>query len=665
MKRPRHRLRACVLLLALLIAPLAWGRAGGGHHYSAPSHSAPSHSAPSPHYSPGYGGSGGSSDSGDAWLLFYILSHMTAGEWEALLAVVAVWWLGSRFYQAFLRKPADHAPLRPPPLRDHAVPGFGPGPAVQEQGRMRQLLDAFRARDPGFDETAFLQRASAAFKQIQAAWSKQDMAPARAFISDGVMERFSIGIELQQADGLRNQMSAVNVADARIVEVESDPHFDTLHVRFDANAIDTEVSLRDGHRISGSDQHSRFVEIWSFLRRPGARTSASRPGPIEGYCPSCGAPLNISDAAQCGACKSWVNSGEYDWVLSEITQESEWAVRGSGAAVPGFAELARHDPLLNTQFLEDRASVAFWRWQQALAQQSSRAMRCVATEAYCRGLDADPAARQYSYRDSGVGAVEVLAFEPAEPLDLAHVGVKWSGQQYQAGAAREAPHAEVLRQHVIVLGRRGDASTDTRSGLCSCRCPNCGAPPSSREAAACEYCGTPFNDGSRQWVVTQILPIAQWRRPRAPGGAAALAPPAPPPRLTQALGWTQNLPPPLVLSVMVAAMMADGSIDPAEQRYLDQYARNNHIDPAAVASLVEAARERRLDLPAPKTPQEGRACLEGLIDMSLADGSVGVDELKLILAYAGKAGISKEAVALRIKQKRGPPGQDGFKRSAA
>ena len=663
MKRPRRWLRACVpLLLALLLAaPLAWGRAGGGQHYSAPSHS-----APSSHYST-Y--SGGHSDSGNAWLLFYIASHMTRGEWEALFAVLVLWWLGRWFYRAFLARP-DAVPLRPPPAGPDygapgGMPGFGRGPAVQEQGRMRQLLDGFKTRDPGFDEAAFVQRAAAAFSQIQAAWSSQDMAPARAFISDGVMERFSIGIELQKADGLRNRMSAVNVLDARIVEVESDPHFDTLHVRLDASAVDTDVSLRDGRRVGGSNGPARFVEIWSFLRRPGAKTSAAKPGPIEGYCPSCGAPLNIADAAQCGACKSWVNSGEYDWVLSEITQESEWAVRGSGEAVPGYAELARRDPLLNTQFLEDRASVAFWRWQQALAQQSSRALRCVATEAYCRALDADAAARQYSYRDSGVGAVEVLAFEPAEPLDLAHVGVKWSGQQYQAGAGRDAPHSEVLRQHVIVLGRRGGASTDSRSGLSSCRCPNCGAPPSSREQAACEYCGTPFNDGSRQWVVTQILPIAQWRRPRtqadaaAPPAVAAMAP-----RLTLALGWTQNLPPTLALTVMAAAMTADSSIDPAEQRYLDQYARNNHIDPATVASLVQAGLERRLELPAPQTPQEGRACLEGLIDMSLADGSVGVDELKLILAYAEKAGITKEAVALRIKQKRETFGQDGSRQTA-
>ena len=633
MRRLRYWLLRCapLLLVLLLLSPLAWGRAGGGGHYSGGSHS---------YSSGGYSHSSGQGDSGDLFLLIWFLFRYPQLSVPLVLVFGVLWVLRNRSSRGTLLT-GDRSMSRT----------ISRSLQTQENARMSAAAGRIRERDAAFDEPQFLARASAAFLKIQEAWSRQDMAPARAFISDGVMERFSIQIGMQKTDGIRNDLSAVRVIDAAIVEVESDRHFDTLHVRLRASAVDTEVSLADGRRVGGSGQSEPFTEIWSFLRKPGALT-LQKPGLIEGFCPSCGAPLAIADAAQCGSCKSWVNSGEYDWVLSEITQESEWAVRGSGAAVPGFSALAAQDTTLNTQFLEDRASVAFWRWQLALAQGTSKALLPVATEDFCRSWEADPASRLYRFRNAAVGAVEVRAFEPGEPMNLAHVAVKWSGDQYQAVQGQEQSLGQQLRQHVIILGRNSGVHTDEKAGLSSCRCPSCGAPPSSREDARCGYCGTAFNDGSRQWVVTQIVPIAAWRRPAAlapaaiPATAAAMAP------AELGLGWVQGLSTTEVLAVLVSAMMADGNIDPAEQKYLDRYARNNHVAPEVVSGLIEAARQGHLEIPAPRTPQEARACLDGLIQMSLADGKVDPAELKLILAYAAQAGIDRDKVVQRIKEMR-------------
>jgi len=620
MNRLRYWLRRCapLLLTLLFLAPLAWGRAGGGGSY---------HGGSSSH---GYGYSGGHGDSGDLFLLLWLLFRYPQISIPLLLVVVLFRVLNNRSSRGtFLAGDGRMTRTISRSLQ------------TQETTRMSAATGRIRERDAAFDETQFLARASAAFLKIQESWSKQDMNPARGFVSDGVMERFEIQIGMQRADGIRNDLSGVRVLAASIVEAESDPHFDTLHVRLSAAAVDSEVSLADGRRVSGSGQSEPFTEIWSFLRKPGALT-LQKPGPIEGFCPSCGAPLAINDAAQCGSCKSWVNSGEYDWVLSEITQESEWAVRGSGDAVPGFTGLTRQDPTLNTQFIEDRASVAFWRWQLALSQGNAKALLPVATEDFCKSWEADANARRYRFRHAAVGAVEVRAFEAGEPLNHAHVTIKWSGDMYQADAGLAQGLGLQLRQHVIILGRSATARTAENTGLNSCRCPNCGAPPSSREDARCSYCGTAFNDGSRQWVVTQIMPLAGWRRPETLVASTT----------ELSLGWTQGLSTTEVLAVLVSAMMADGNIDPAEQKYLDRYARNNHVDAATVAGLIEAARQGHLEIPRPSTPQEAAACLDGLIDMSLADGKVDPAELKLILAYAESAGLDRNHVVQRIKEMR-------------
>lgn len=628
--------RYAALLPALFIAASAWGRAGGGEGYS-------TGSSPS-------GDSSGDS-SGDVGFfgelfgelvgdLIYLLIRLVF-EYPVigvpLLLAVVLWgmvqnrrqrgspWLGER---RMTRTIVQHQEAR-------------------SEERRFEALDRIRQRDPGFDRAAFTARASNAFLRIQQAWSAQDMRPARAFISDGVMERFAIQLEMQKARGLRNDMGAVRVTDCSVLDAESDAHFDTLHLRISATATDTKVSLADGRRLAGSGRPEAFAEVWSFLRRPGAKTLA-RPGLIEGCCPSCGAGLDIGDAAQCASCKSWVNSGEYDWVLSEITQTSAWAVRASGAAVPGFAGLAQRDPLLNTQFLEDRASVAFWRWQRALDQRSAKALLPVALPQFCAAWDAEAQSRALRFDEAAVGAVEVKAFESRDELDLAHVAVRWSGTVLQTGAGG----SPVLpREHVFVLARGRQVRTDPNAGLSSCRCPNCGAPPSTRDIAACEYCATPFNDGSRQWVIAQILPGSAWRAPQAqahvPAQPAVQAPPT-----MLSLGWVHSLSRDEVLAVLIRALLADGSIAPAERKYLDRYAALNQVPPGTVDGLIEAARHGQLQIPRAQTPQEALACLDGLIEMSLADGKLDPAELKLILAYADSNGIERHRTELRIKDRR-------------
>jgi len=613
-------LRVCLPALPLLLTcAAAWGRAGGGGGF-------PGDSSPS-------GGLGDDSDGGEFLLDFLLMLAFDYPVVGVPLLVIVV--VGVLMSHNQLRR---GTPWAGEGRMTRVVAG---GVQAMERSRLDAALAAIKARDAAFDPQLFLDRSKAGFLKIQQAWSAQDMRPARPFISDGVMERFSIQLEMQQAQGLRNQMGAVNVLDAQIVEAESDAHFDTLHVRLTASAVDTMVRLADGQPVDGAAGAQTFVEIWSFLRRRGTQ-SLQRQGPIDGFCPSCGAALAISDAAQCSSCKAWINSGQYDWVLCEITQLSAWAVRGGGEAVPGFRELAQHDPSLSTPFLEDRASVAFWRWQRALAQGNAKALLPVATAEFCQTWSVAAQSALYRCRDAAVGAVEVRALQAGETMDLAHVAVRWSGRPDGANGAPQ------LREQVFVLGRRSGVHTDQDAGLSSCRCPNCGAPPSSRDVAACEYCATPFNDGSRNWVVTQILPFSAWQQPE---------PEIPQMRFARlltgaGLGWSQNLSSNEVLAVLVSAMMADGRIDPAERKVLDQYAHNNHIDGASIDSLVEAARQGHVEIPQPQTPQEANACLNGLIEMSLADGCVDPAEVKLILVYAGRAGIDKATVTQRIKQRR-------------
>src|SRR5258708_18258371 len=238
---------------------------------------------------------------------------------------------------------------------------------------------------------------------------------------------------MQGALGYRNQLDAVEIRQARIAAAASDGQFDTIHVEFRAAADDYRVDLESGQRVAADAVPQEFIEYWSFHRRPGAQTLA-KPGSLEGHCPHCGAPLEITDIAQCGSCKSIVNSGQYDWVLAEITQVQEWRVPEVEAAVPGLSDLKAADPAFSAQHVEDRVSVMFWRLPAAGFFGDAAYAAPVTDPRYLSEIaKAVTSPMRRYYQDAAVGKVEgVGARHDAEAaFDRLSVAVRWSGALYE------------------------------------------------------------------------------------------------------------------------------------------------------------------------------------------------------------------------------------------
>jgi hypothetical protein len=515
-------------------------------------------------------------------------------------------------------------------------------------------VGAIQSRDPAFSLDAFTQRVSAAFLAVQDGWSRQDMGPARAFVSDGVMERFAIQLAMQKDEGFRNSMEQVQVLSAQAVELESDPHFDTIHVQFRASAVDSDVALSDGRRRRGSGEPETFEEVWSFLRRPSAKT-LDKPGLIEGACPNCGSPLKGTDAARCASCHSCVNSGAYDWVLSEITQVSEWAVRGSSDQVQGFAAASAADPELSVQFLEDRASVAFWLWQYAQWKDDPSILLGVANDEGCKAASDQWRAGGLVCKDAAVGGVQVLAFERTGGFERAHVNVTWSTDVFKRdGGGLGASMGHALRQHIIVLQRKLGAKTDPKSGFSSLSCPKCGAPASRKEEAACEYCGATLNDGTLSWVVCAMLPASAWQRPLAPAEAAPALEPA---RAGASAAssedsWTWAVSPTDALAVMAMVVASDDASAAGLGPKVADFGAKNGISRERIVSIVAAARSGQIEMPQPKSAAEAQACLRGLVRLSLQNGRLNSGERKALLAFGAKVKLTHEQVHSVFKSEK-------------
>lgn len=371
---------------------------------------------------------------------------------------------------------------------------------------VQRSVEVLKDRDPGITEQGFLAEAAKMVVAVQNAWCSGDMRSARRLVSDGVFNRFTAQIAMNASFGFRNMMAESTIEAPAVAAVERDTHFDTIHVRIVGHARDADVPLGAGpeeaQKILRKAKRGRYVEVWSFLRKPGAQTMAGK-SIVEGRCPNCGADQPVGDVVECPYCHALVNSGEHGWVLAEITQGSEWRPTSAGERIWGLAEMQALDPGFNRQQVEDRASFVFWKWIEARVTKNPAAVRKLSTPRMSDRVAREAAGGgigggRTAIRDVAVGSADLVAADPgpAGDVDRAYVRLRWSAR-YRKGAA------PMPQTNVLVLVRK--AGVVTRVGLSGDRCANCGAPTvTATDRPTCDYCGADLASGAQDFVLDEV-----------------------------------------------------------------------------------------------------------------------------------------------------------------
>lgn len=658
----RKQTQFLALLVGLVIAlssAVALARAGGGQGYSGGSH----HSSPGMH-GPAGGWNGESGGGGGEGIPLDMLIRLLF--WYPQLSIPLLVVVVLFIYWA-QRQAID----------GHQVRTIRRANLMSDETRRAQALALIKERDAAFDEAAFLGRAETAFGKIQAAWCGQDLSAVRQFISDGIAERFNLQFREQKLLGYRNQLDNLQVLRRLLEQAVPGQVFDAVTVSIAASARDYNVSLADGRRLPWPDVPSQFVEYWSFLRRAGAATKDGA-GLVEGCCPNCGAAIEMNQWSQCASCGSLLRSGEFDWVLAEITQECEWNPHDPSEPA-GVAAFQAADPGFNRQHLEDRASVVFWRGAMAQLLGTVDPLRKVAADSFCETFRQElkavssngaPATRTF-WGNCAVGSVDLRAILPGEPLDRALVEIRWSGRTmlHAADGSYQQQHGVGEFRTLFVLGRKTGLKTSVDASLASTNCPSCGAPESDEASNACEFCGTVLNDGSVDWVLFEGLPIdsaeahqyldaaqqasfAEW--PAASGGETQ--PPGGPP----AGAVPAAMPEPIagapegaaLLAWLVKMVYADNELSPRERLVLERFAARQGVPLPRLNAMIDAAVHQALELPEPSGPQQARVWLAAMADMSLADGKVTPEEFALLSDAGARMGFDRGQVKDLLKERR-------------
>jgi uncharacterized tellurite resistance protein B-like protein len=611
------------VVVVALIPELAWARAGDGGSFGGGGGGGGSG---------GFGGSGG--DGGIAEALIYLCWRYPLIGYPLVAIIVASMIFGG--HEARER---------------HVTRTIRRGRQKQSDRLREEALNAIRQRDPSFDLDQFLDRAGTAFRKIQSAWSEQNLSPVRAFVSDGIHERFSLQIGMQQAEGYRNAVEQVRIQSVEAVAVESSPAFDTIHVRIAASAVDYRVDLNSGKVLSGTKRSESFVEFWSFHRRPGART-LSGSGCVEGNCPRCSAPLKIVDRAECDACGAHVNSGEFDWVMAEITQDEEWVVGHAEAAAPGVPELKQRDPAFSVQHIEDRVSVMFWRMRAAEFYRDASLAEPILLPEY-RDRVSDQLLDARSWRDPAVGRVELIDAIPGDERtpDRLRVNVRWSGTLIdRSGNGQRIVRSQTIYTHVFTLLRNHGVRSVPQETFTSAGCFSCGAPARVNRSGDCVYCGAELTTGTHDWGLADVQPYTsvmaygeegEMRRRTIMDREGVFE-----------KGTVDNR---LPLIVMAQVMLIDGHLHNKELRALQRLGAHRGMSPDEVQSIIRSAMNgtaQKSRLPLPEDSRQAAAHLEQVVHAVLADGQLSRPEKRLLQRYARKTGLTSADLRLALARER-------------
>jgi hypothetical protein len=619
-----------LLVLVFFLTAHAFARAGGGEDFGGGGDGGGGG---------GFGGGGGGGGGGGLiYLVIDLLINYPAIGIPVLLCVVVFFFLSSHsgvnaYQSSVIRRGGD----------------------VIDTNSKLAVIGELRQHDPNFDEAAFCNRVRDAFMKIQQAWCAQNLDAVQIFISDGVAERFALQFLEQKQSGYRDHMEQIGIDDVRIADINCAGVFDEIAARISARSADYHVSLANNQRMGGSGVVEPFVEIWSFLRRRGVLTDVTKSGLIEGHCPNCGAAVTMNETGKCPNCKSLLRSGQYDWILTEITQESEWDPN-QRHQVPGLEEFRQRDPGFDPEILEDRTSVIFWRKAAADRAGKIDPLRKVAAEEFCKAyqplLQPTPSGQRLFAGECAVGGVTTLAIRQADDpsqLDQALVQVRWSGSKMMAAADGPPRNLgdKIIHTSNFLLGRKSGVKTDAEKGLASGHCPNCGAPESSAVDNACEFCGTVLNDGSTGWILLRIGSpgdqVSQSLLQSARAGGEGL-PPLP---LTAPAGHGS---PSGLLAWAVQTAASSGGIDQSDRKLFADFAASVGVSNEDLNAMIDAAERGNLTVPQPASAQEASAWMTAIAKVALEDGTLDQSEYTLLRALGAKVGMGDEDIRLLLRR---------------
>ncbi len=373
--------------------------------------------------------------------------------------------------------------------------------------------ERFIAANPDFDEELFKRAVRETFIKVQKAWENQNVSEIRRFISDGVYQRFNTQFKMMSLLKQKNIITDINVKNVYIDRVESDGLYDIVHTAIHASLHDRFVSELDSSLNTGG--HEEFVEYWSFLKKRGKPRKDMY---FTNECPNCGSPLpaDMGELSQCPSCNTITNSGEYDWVLSEITQADDYITANprlakSPSLTEKIKELIEENEDFAVQLIEDKASNGYLQILTAITMNDPTIMRRFVSNEYFTKFSTLKNTDRIEYNRLYLNDVTLIGVSDDGSKYILSIAVKSSFQRVHVlqNSTENIDAVVVSKTEVMLMGRDKNFSA-SKGSIYAHQCSSCGAPVENSLEIHCAYCGAALNSTRGEWIVLDVLTPEQY-----------------------------------------------------------------------------------------------------------------------------------------------------------
>ncbi len=203
-----------------------------------------------------------------------------------------------------------------PPVR----PGSNQGQLVMVPDRTAQIESIIKSMDPNFSASDFITFAKEVFVDIQEGWSARDLSKIRIVLHDNLYKQTQKQVEEKLRNGTINRIENIAVSTAYLTAYKRDKQFEFATIYLSARFFDYEIDEKTGNILRGNTSTRWEMRyLMKFMRSTGVKTSDATNVLKTHNCPNCGAPLEMQSSGHCDYCGSEVTSGQYSWVLCDLT----------------------------------------------------------------------------------------------------------------------------------------------------------------------------------------------------------------------------------------------------------------------------------------------------------------------------------------------------------
>lgn len=373
-----------------------------------------------------------------------------------------------------------------------------------------KAIKAFSLIHPDFNEKLFIDKVKTAFLDIQKSWTDKDIKRVRRYISDGMYQRVMTQFRMMDILKQTNKLESINVKKILIDAIESDDLFDTITVEIHASAIDSFTS--DYYPNLNNSFNDEFIEYWTFIRKNSAKLNKDMYS--SSNCPNCGGNLNsdMGDMCKCPYCGTITNSGEYDWVLSKITQSYDYKYgqkldKLSDVVIKNIENIKDENEDFALEIIEDKVSNGYLQIATArVLLDPSYIQRFVSEEFLKKFVDEiNDLNSNFVYNRIFLNDVRIIGALEINNKNVLVFSVKCSYQRVIINDSKVIiiDPAVINKTDIVWISR--DKNTETNNGsIYAKQCSSCGGSLDDTTDRLCPYCGSELNSDKTDWIIIDV-----------------------------------------------------------------------------------------------------------------------------------------------------------------